>query len=215
MERRTRICFVLHRAEDTVAGDAETGDDVAVLVELLIEAAAVELNVGMRVHQALDADGGGDDGHELDVLAAALLDEVDRGAGASARREHRIEQDDEALVDVLGQLAVIFMGLKSLVIAIKADMSDLRGGHERVDAVDHSQTGAEDGDDGELLAGDDGGDGLGNGRLDLDLRRLQIPGDLIAISSTSSRNCLFPVLTSRRRVILCEISGWLKIVGFS
>ena len=90
------------------------------------------------------------------MLAAALLDEIDGGAGASAGREHRIEQDDEALIDVLGQLAVVFVRLERFMIAVKSDMPDLCGGDEGVDTVDHAETGAEDRDDSKLLAGDDG-----------------------------------------------------------
>lgn len=68
----------LLRAEDSVARVAETGADIGVLVELSVEVADVELDVGMRLHQRADALGSGDDGHELDLSAAVLLDEVYR-----------------------------------------------------------------------------------------------------------------------------------------
>ena len=47
----------LLRAENPVAGVAEAGDDIAVLVELLIHGAAVELDVGVLGGDELDAFG--------------------------------------------------------------------------------------------------------------------------------------------------------------
>ena len=60
-------------AEDAVARVAEAGDDVAVLIELLIDCAAVKLNIGVLFGDELDALGSSNEDHELDVVAAALL----------------------------------------------------------------------------------------------------------------------------------------------
>ena len=62
----------LLRAEDPVAGVAQAGDDVAVLVELFIHGGDVDLHVGVVGADALDALGGGEDVHELDVLARRI-----------------------------------------------------------------------------------------------------------------------------------------------
>ncbi len=45
----------LFRTEDAVAGVAEAGDDVAMLVQLFIDCAAVEFDIGMFVRDQLDA----------------------------------------------------------------------------------------------------------------------------------------------------------------
>ena len=58
--RKIRALRRLLRAEDAVAGVAETGDDVAVLVQALVHRAGVDLHVGVLVRQILDALGGGD-----------------------------------------------------------------------------------------------------------------------------------------------------------
>ena len=58
-------------AEDAVARVAEAGDDVAVLIELLIDCAAVKLNIGVLFGDELDALGSSNEDHELDVVAAA------------------------------------------------------------------------------------------------------------------------------------------------
>lgn len=72
-------------AEDPIAGVAQTGDDIAVVVELLIQSGAVDIHVGVIMMHPLNALGSGDNVHQLDVLDLIVLDELDGGRGGAAR----------------------------------------------------------------------------------------------------------------------------------
>ena len=71
-------------SEYPVAGVAESGADIGVLVEAAVELADVYLDVGMSLVQALDPFGRGDYADEFYLLAAVLLDKVNGSHGASA-----------------------------------------------------------------------------------------------------------------------------------
>ena len=60
----------LLRSEDPIACVAQTRYDIAVLVEVVVERAGVDLNVRMILDEVFNAFGSGDENHELDVLAA-------------------------------------------------------------------------------------------------------------------------------------------------
>ena len=57
-------------AEDAVAGVAQAGDNVGVLVKLFIHTSHIDVHVGVVVANHLDPFGGSQDIHQLDVLAA-------------------------------------------------------------------------------------------------------------------------------------------------
>ena len=171
----------LFRAENPVAGVAEAGADVGILIELPVEMADVDLDVGMGLVQLLQALGGGDNAHELDLLPAVLLDHLDGVAGRSARSQHGVNDHDGPLFNRGRQLAVVFVGLVGLRVAVEADVADLGRGHQGKDAVDHAETCAEDGHDGHLLAGDDGAHGVFNGGLHGDFLCGQVPKSFIPL----------------------------------
>ena len=52
------------------------------------------------------------------------------------------------------ELAVVLVRLVGLGVAVHAHVAHARGGDEVEDAVDHAEAGAQDRDDGDLLAGD-------------------------------------------------------------
>ena len=157
----------LLRAENAVARVAEAGDDVAVLVEMIIECAGVDVDVGVLLLNGLDAFGSGDEHHERDVLAAALDHLADGFAGRAAGGEHRVDDHHVALGHVLGHLAEVGVGFERLFIAVHADVAHTGGGHHAQHAVDQAETGAQDGDDNELLACERGGVHLADGGLDV------------------------------------------------
>ena len=170
----------LLRAEDTVAGIAQAGDDVAMLVELFIHGGNVNFHVGVVGADALDALGGGEDVHELDVLHAVFLHEGDGGGGGAAGGQHGVEDDDIPLGDVGGHLAVILHRLQGLGVPEEADVTDLGGGDQGEDTLDHTQARPQDGDDGQLLAGQLIGHGLCHGGLNLHRLERQVPGGVVA-----------------------------------
>ena len=134
----------------------------------------------MGLLQRVDALGAAHQAHQGDALAAAALDEVDGGDGGAAGGQHGIHHDQVALVHVGGQLAVVFHRQMGLRVAVQADVAHLRGGNDAQHAVHHAQACAQDRHDAQLLAGDDLGLALCNGRFDLDLLKRQIAGYFIS-----------------------------------
>ena len=68
---RPCYCTILLRAEDTVAGVAQAGDDVAVVVQLLVQGADIDVHIGVGLMQGLQALGRGHQADELNVLGTA------------------------------------------------------------------------------------------------------------------------------------------------
>src|SRR5690606_3918402 len=98
----TRSC-----AEDTVAGVAEAGEDVAAVVQFAVDGCAVDGNFGVLVVDAADTFGGGDEADDAEVADAGLLEEGDGAGGAAAGGEHGVDQQHLGGGDVGGQLAVV------------------------------------------------------------------------------------------------------------
>ena len=150
------------------------------LVQMIVQRGHKDVHVWVLLLHALHALGRTDDAHELDVLHAVGLQEVDGGGGGSAGGQHRVDHDHVALGDVGGHLEVVLHGQLGLGVAEQADVADLDVGHHADHAVHHAQTGAEDGNDGKLLAGDAAALGDGHRRLHVDLFQRQVAGRLIA-----------------------------------
>ena len=58
--------FSLFCAEDSVACVAEAGNNVAMLIELLVESCTVNVNIGMSLLESLKSLGSCNNAHELD-----------------------------------------------------------------------------------------------------------------------------------------------------
>ena len=134
----------------------------------------------MIVAHPLDALGGGDDVHQLDVLDLVVFDELDGRGGGAAGGQHGVQDDHVALGDIGGHLAVVFHRFQGLRVPVKADVAHLGGGDEGEDAVHHAQTGPQHRNDGQLFAGDALEGSGGDGRLDLHVLQRQVAGGLIA-----------------------------------
>ena len=111
-------------------------------------------------------------------VGAGPLDRRDRGRARVAGREHRVEHDRVALVEVGRELDEVLDRLERLLVAVEADEADAGARDEREHAVEHAHPGAQHRADGDLLAGDALRGHALERRLDLDalgghlLRRL-------------------------------------------
>ena len=115
----TFILEPLFCSEYSVAGVAETGNDVRVLVEPFIAGGDIDIDVGMILLDTCDAFGTADDAHELDMLHAVFLEEGDRRRGGAAGCEHGVNDDDVALLNIGGHFVVVFNRLVGFGIAEK------------------------------------------------------------------------------------------------
>ena len=80
-------------AEDAVAGVAQAGDDVAVVVQLFVQSGHIDVHIGVILLHPLHALGSADDAHELDMLGAGLLQEGDGGRGGAAGGQHGVQRE--------------------------------------------------------------------------------------------------------------------------
>ena len=62
--------------EDPVAGIAQTWKNIGVLVQLTVQMSDIDLDIRVFFLKSLQTFRGGDDAHELDLLAAVFLDEL-------------------------------------------------------------------------------------------------------------------------------------------
>src|SRR5699024_7945207 len=83
-------------AEQAISRVAETGDDEAAVVELLVDRggddAQVDRRVGLLLHR-LQALRGGQQRHAGDVAGAALMEVLARGDQGVAGGEHRVQHE--------------------------------------------------------------------------------------------------------------------------
>jgi AraC family transcriptional regulator len=163
-----------------VARIAEAGDDIAVVVELVVDGGGPELDVRMGGANRLDAGPRGEQADEAHVGDSDFLQPVDRGDRGVAGGKHRIDDDDETLGDVLRSLEIIFDRLERDRVAIKADMGDPRRWNQLEHALGHGEAGAKDRGDDQLLAGDRGRLGRRDRGFDADELGRQVAGHFVA-----------------------------------
>ena len=89
------LCKHLLCTKDAVTRVAKSGEDIPVLIELFVDRAAEDRNIGVRVGNALDALRRGKQHHQFDRLAAALFQLRDR---RFRRLGHRHGRDQGAHV---------------------------------------------------------------------------------------------------------------------
>ena len=150
------------------------------LVESFIQRSQIQLHIRMSLLHSLHTFGAADDIHHDDVLAATGLQKVDGGNGAAAGGQHGIHHEDLPLIDILGQLAVVFHRLMGLGVTVQTDVSHLGRGDQIDHVVHHAQTGTEDRDNGQLLACQHLTGGNRHRSLHLNLLGGQIAGGFIA-----------------------------------
>ncbi len=105
-------------------------------------------------------------------------DGVDRGAAGG---EHRVDDVDLKVFEVVRELAIIFMRLMGDLIAVKADMADAGGWDKLGQTIDHAHAGTEDRDEAKLAAANHLNGGLFDRSLDLDVLGWDVAKSLITL----------------------------------
>ena len=102
-----------------------------------------DINLDIRVCfvQAFQSFRGRDDGHELDVLSAVLLNEINCGYCGAAGGQHRVGDNDSTQFDRGWQLAVVFVRLMGCLVAVESDVTNLCGRNECQNTIYHTETG--------------------------------------------------------------------------
>ena len=139
--------LLLFGAEEAVACVAETGENVAMLVQATVKGGNVDVYVRMGFRNLGNALGRTDDRHELNVLAALILQELNSVACASARCKHGVNDENQLVLNSLGKLTVVGLGNQRFFISVHTDMANLGRGEENVYTVYHAESGTENGHD--------------------------------------------------------------------
>ena len=71
--------FGLDGAVHPVAGVAESWDDVALVVEVIIEGCGVDGDIGVVLVESCDAFGGGDEADHSNICCAGFFEHIDSG----------------------------------------------------------------------------------------------------------------------------------------
>ena len=122
-------------AVDTVTSVAQAGDDVAVLVQVVVLSAQVDVNIGVSLVQGLNAFRSSDQTDELDALCAVLLDLGDGVDGAAAGSQHGIQHQNVTLGDILRAGMGMLDGMLTLLPAAKVGFIGLLGAPEGIKAL--------------------------------------------------------------------------------
>ena len=104
--------------------------------------------------------GSGDDAEEMEFLDPAFIEGFHRVDGASPGGEHRVDEIDVEVGDVLGEFAEIFHRHMGFFVPVHPDVAHVGPGDEIQHAIHHAKPRAEDGDEAEGIRIDDGLNGL-------------------------------------------------------
>src|SRR5687767_973034 len=105
-------------AEQAVASVAKAGNDIALLVEVVVHGSREDRQVGIEVVNVADAFGGGDEVDETHPGRATLGEQVEGSDGAAAGGEHRVDEDHFEVTQVMRKALVIHSGFQSLFVAL-------------------------------------------------------------------------------------------------
>ena len=85
------------RAEQAITGVAKSWQDIAVFIEFAVERGTNDRHIRVCGMHSRYADRRRNDAEKTDALRAGALERINRGHGATAGREHRIEQQKVSL----------------------------------------------------------------------------------------------------------------------
>ena len=143
---------LLFCAVKSISCIAQTRYDICVFVELLILCSNEDIYIRMSLLQRFDTFRSSDQAHENDLLAASCLDEINGSRSTSASCQHRVNDKDLSLVNIVWQFAIVFYRFVSFRISVKTNMADLSIRHQSQHAVHHTQSRSKDRNDGNVFA---------------------------------------------------------------
>ena len=127
-----------------VAGVAETRDDEGGLVETFVQRCGVDGEIEAALAQQLDTFRRREHAHDDDGSgSAALHQEVAGVRERAAGCQHRVEHDDLAAGERLGQLVDVRLGLMRFLVAGHADEADVGIRQQLLRGVQETETGTQ------------------------------------------------------------------------
>ena len=114
----------LLRAEQPVSGVAQTGYNVSVFIQVIIQRSDIDIHIRMILLNPRNAFRSRNQIYETDMRTSALYDKINCSAGASAGSQHGIQYQQLTVLTVRRQFAIVFHRFQGLWIPIQADMPD-------------------------------------------------------------------------------------------
>src|SRR5688572_393908 len=133
--------------ENPVAGVAEAGQDVALLVQLAVDSGRVDRDVGVGLVQRVNPLRRRDEADEFHAGHPRLLQHRNGRTTAATGGEHRVYQQDLGRRDVGRELLIVADRLERFFVAVHAQVTEPRVRQELQDPVSHSQSGAKNRDE--------------------------------------------------------------------
>jgi hypothetical protein len=106
----------------------------------------------MGSRQTADPFRSGDEAEKADSRRSRFFEGADRGGGAAAGCEHRVEHEEVPLGGVARHLEVVVHRLERVVVTVQSDVPDACRGDESGDSLDHAESSAQDRDERQLLS---------------------------------------------------------------
>ena len=103
--------------ELAVARIAQAWDDVAVLIQVVVNRCQMDGDIGVGFLHGGDALRRADQAHELDLLHPPALQDVGGGDGRAAGRQHWVQDEADGDSRLDGQLIVVFRRLERPLVA--------------------------------------------------------------------------------------------------
>src|SRR5215210_1532664 len=126
---------------------AEARHDEGGIVQLRVDGGGVEVHVGVFPGETLDARHGGD-GVEAGDPGRPFVFQLRKGRReATPGREHRVQDEHQKLLEVPREVHVVLDGLCGLLVAEEAHEADGGLRQQSEGAVEHPETGAQDGNE--------------------------------------------------------------------
>src|SRR5262245_46427520 len=105
-----------HRPVEPVPEIAEAREDELARVERAVDGGRVDVNARMPGLDCGDAFRRGDDAGEPQLASAGRHQQIEAGDGATAGREHGIDQQHEAVAHPLGQVRIVPRGYRRRLV---------------------------------------------------------------------------------------------------
>src|SRR5215203_29298 len=132
---------------ESVSGVAEAWDDERAVVQFRVDGGGIEGHIGVLAGNALDTRHRGDRVEAGDPGRPLFLELVYGGREAPPRRQHRVEDEDQVLVQVAREVDVVLDRLGCFLVALEAHKADRRGRQEVECPVEHTEAGPQDGNE--------------------------------------------------------------------
>ena len=112
--------------EGAISGISKAGDNVLFLVQVTVDGAGMQFDIGEFCGESRDAFGRGNEADDGNSLDSPTLEPMDDRSQCSSGREHGVKHDGEIRGAILRDFTVVTFGLGSLLIPNHAKMPNLR-----------------------------------------------------------------------------------------